>query len=310
MSFPNTSPYHLPPDAVWFITGCSSGIGLALAHLLSQSSYRVVATARKIASLSEIPDNDNVLKLELDVTATNAIDEALKATLDKFRRIDIVVNNAGYTLSGDTEVTSEQEARAIMDTNFWGMVNVSTRCLRILREENPKSGQQGGVILNMSSMGGYIGYPGQAFYHATKFAMEGWTESVSKELPLAWNIHMCSLEPGGVKTNFATSSLKSVAKRHPAYADPSYPAKQLLDYIKSEQGRAFWAEPMALAKAILELVSRGQRIPIRLPLGPDAWGMVVKDVESTQKELEEFKDLSLSVGDSKQLETIGFLTKS
>ncbi|KAK5634945.1 hypothetical protein RRF57_010657 [Xylaria bambusicola] len=89
-----------------------------------------------------------------------------------------------------------------------------------------------------------------------------------------------------------------------------YPANQLLDYIKSEQGRALWAEPMALAKAIFELVSRGQLIPIRLPLGPDAWGMIVKDVESTQKELEGFKDITLSIGDAKQLETIGFLAKS
>lgn len=74
-----------------------------------------------------------------------------------------------------------------MDTNFWGMVGVSKRCLQIMREENPKNGQQGGVILNVSSMGGFTGYPGQAFYHASKFAIEGWTESVAKELPSSWN---------------------------------------------------------------------------------------------------------------------------
>ncbi|KAK5634946.1 hypothetical protein RRF57_010658 [Xylaria bambusicola] len=102
----------------------------------------VIATARQITSLSEIPDKDDALKLELDVASTDAIDEALKATLDKFGRIDVVVNNAGYTLAGDTETASEQEARAVMDTNFWGMVNVSTKYLRILREENPRSGQQ------------------------------------------------------------------------------------------------------------------------------------------------------------------------
>lgn len=74
-----------------------------------------------------------------------------------------------------------------MDTNFRGMVGVSKRCLQIMREENPKNGRQGGVILNVSSMGGFTGYPGQAFYHASKFAIEGWTESVAKELPRSWN---------------------------------------------------------------------------------------------------------------------------
>ncbi|KAI0534566.1 short-chain dehydrogenase/reductase-like protein SDR [Xylaria digitata] len=274
-----------PAYAVWFITGCSSGIGQALAHVVSQSSCRV---------------------LELDVTSTDSIEEALEATLSKFGRIEIVVNNAGYTLAGDTEAASDQEARAVMDTNFWGMVNVSKRCLRILGGENPKSGQQGGVILNSS---GFTGYPGQAFYHASKFAMEGWTESVAKEVPSAWNIHLCNLEPGGVKTNYATSSPKSMTETHPAYADPSYPANQLLNHMKSEEGRALWAEPIALAATIFELVSRGKRIPIRVPWGSDAWGMILKDVESTKNDLEEIKSVRMSVGDAKQLDSIHFLAK-
>ncbi|KAJ0325451.1 hypothetical protein Brms1b_000759 [Colletotrichum noveboracense] len=97
------------------------------------------------------------------------------------------VNNAGYTLAGDAEGAGDEEASAVMDTNFWGMVDVTKKALGIMREENPKSGQQGGVILNISSIGGWAGFPSQAFYHASKFAMEGWTESVAKELPTAWN---------------------------------------------------------------------------------------------------------------------------
>lgn len=121
------------------------------------------------------------------MTSPGAIDAALEATLHKFGRIDVVVNNAGYTLYGHTEGAGDREARAVLDTNFWGMVDVTKRCLRIMREENPKSGQRGGVVLNVSSMGGYAGYQGQAFYHASKFAMEGWTESVAKELPSECN---------------------------------------------------------------------------------------------------------------------------
>ncbi|KAI1651955.1 NAD(P)-binding protein [Daldinia loculata] len=307
MDAPNTKPYHLPSDAVWFITGCSSGIGQSLAQFITQTSNRVVATARKLSALSSLPTNDRVLKLELDVTSIPSIEAALQATVEKFGRIDVVVNNAGYTLVGDTEGAEDQESRAVLDTNFWGMVDVTKRALGIMRDVNPKTGQQGGVILNLSSMGGWSGYPACSFYHASKFAMEGWTEAVAKELPASWNIHLCNIEPGGVKTNYVTSSLKHMAKRHPAYADPNYPTNVLLAYMLNEEHRSLWSEPSALAAAMYQVVSRGQRIPIRVPLGADSWGMIAKDLEDTKKDLDDLKEISLSVGDPKQLEAINFL---
>ncbi|KAL8993733.1 MAG: hypothetical protein Q9169_006130 [Polycauliona sp. 2 TL-2023] len=297
MERPNTNPYKLPSDAVWF----------TLAQLIAQSTNRVVATARKTSTLTAIPDSDRVLKLELDVTSVPSIDAALLTTLEKFGRIDVAVNNAGYTLVGDTESAEVGESRAVFDTNFWGMVDVSKKTLGIFRDENPKTGQQGGVIVNMSSLGGWSGFPGQAFYHASKFAVEGWTESVAKELPASWNIHLTNIEPGGVKTNYATSSLKTTAKRHPAYSDPSAPTNQLLGYKQSAQGRSKWAEPSAIAAAIYHILSRGSRIPIRVPLGADSWGMISRDLEDIKKDLEELKEVSLGVGDKEQLETIGFL---
>ncbi|CAJ2509045.1 Uu.00g140710.m01.CDS01 [Anthostomella pinea] len=311
MDASNTKPYHLPTDAVWFITGCSSGIGQSLAQLIAQSSNRIVATARDPASLSAIPDATNVLKLALDVKSLPSIDAALGAALARFGRIDVVVNNAGYTLVGDTEAAGDEESRALMDTNFWGMVGVSKRALGIMRDDNPKAGgQQGGVILNISSMGGWSGYPGSSFYHASKFAMEGWTEAVAKELPVEWNIHLCNIEPGGVKTNYATSSLKRMAKSHPAYDQPHYPANALTAYMMDPKNCEMWAEPTAIAAAIHKLVSRGQKIPIRVPLGADAWGMINMDIDNIKKELEELKDISLSVGEAKQLDSIGFLRKT
>ncbi|KAL9579356.1 MAG: hypothetical protein Q9212_005158 [Teloschistes hypoglaucus] len=276
-------------------------------RVVAQSSNRVVATARKTSTLEAVPSNGHVLKLELDVTSLSSIDSALHTTLEKFGRIDVVVNNAGYTLVGDTESAEDGESRALFDTNFWGMVDVSKKTLGIFRDENPKTGQQGGVIVNVSSMGGWSGYPGQSFYHASKFAMEGWTEAVAKEVPPSWNIHLTNIEPGGVKTNYATSSLKPMAKRHPAYSAPSAPTNQLLGYMQSEQGRSMWAEPSALAAAIYHVVGRGTRIPIRVPLGADAWGMISKDLEDIKKDLDELKDISLGVGDAKQLETLHFL---
>lgn len=263
----------------------------------------------------------------------SSIESALAATITKWGRIDIVVNNAGYTLAGDAEGAGDEESRAVMDTNFWGMVDVTKKALGIMRDENPKSGQQGGVILNISSIGGWAGFPGQAFYHASKFAMEGWTESVAKELPTAWNsefrgpflsvsavrschgqlislfliVHLSIVEPGGVKTNYATSSLKMMESRHPAYSDPNSPTNALLGYMQSEQGRSTWTDPRDLAVAVYALVSSGNRVPIRVPLGPDSWGLLISDLESIRKDLDEFKNVSLGLGDSKQLESISFL---
>lgn len=98
-----------------------------------------------------------------------------------------------------------------------------------------------------------------------------------------------------------------MAKRHPAYNDPNTPTNQLLSYMQSGQGRSMWAEPSALAAAIYQIVGRGSRIPIRVPLGADAWGMLRADLEAIKKELDELKEISLGAGDAKQLETINFL---
>ncbi|KAJ1547975.1 hypothetical protein HK405_004529, partial [Cladochytrium tenue] len=135
--------YHLPNDAVWFITGCSSGIGLALAqHVAATGKNRVVATARNPASLASIPDSANVLKVTLDVTSIPSIEAALAAAVSAFGRLDVVVNNAGYTLISDTEAAGDAEARALLDTNFWGTVDVTKRVLGIMRDSNPATGQQ------------------------------------------------------------------------------------------------------------------------------------------------------------------------
>jgi NAD(P)-dependent dehydrogenase (short-subunit alcohol dehydrogenase family) len=129
-----------------------------------QSGDSLVATARNVASLSYLPENERVQKLSLDVTDRKSISAAIHEAVANFGRIDVVVNNAGYGLLGDTESVPEQDARLQMETNFWGPVFITQEVLRVFRETNPPG--QGGLICQISSMGGYLGVPGGAFYHA------------------------------------------------------------------------------------------------------------------------------------------------
>ena len=109
-------------------------------------------------------------------------------------------------------------------------------------------------------------------------------------------VHLCNVEPGGVKTNYASSSLKMMEHRHPAYSDPSFPTNVLFAHMTDPSARESWAEPEGLAAAMYKLVSRGQKLPIRLPLGSDSWSMIMADIEATKAELEGLKELSVSVG--------------
>ncbi|KAI0439191.1 retinol dehydrogenase 8 [Xylaria telfairii] len=294
----NDSLYTLPPDAVWFITGCSSGIGAALAtRLATQTKNRVVATARQVSALSYLPDDaPNVLKVTLDVTSLDAIDAAFKKAVEHFGRVDVVVNNAGYTVMGDTEASTAREGRDLFDTNFWGAVDVTKRALGVLRDENPKTGQRGGAILFVSSMGGFITTPGGAYYHASKFAMEGFAESVAKELDPVWNIHLSILEPGGTTTEYLGRSFKSMATRHPAYAAPHMPTNAMLGLLENADLRKSFSSADDIARAMWELLTRGQKIPIRVPLGKDAWDCVVAETENVKNEMEALKDFSTSFG--------------
>ncbi|OHW97440.1 short chain dehydrogenase [Colletotrichum incanum] len=309
--------YNLPEDAVWFITGCSSGMGLALAQIVaSNPTQRVVATARNVSKLTDnFPkDSPRVHLTSLDVTSADSIKAAFDSAVAKFGRIDVVVNNAGYGLMGDTEsfVTNPEDmdqARKIVETNFWGTAQVSAHAVRVFRDENPKSGQIGGVVLNVTSIGGFAGFPGSAFYHASKFAVEGYTESLSKEVRAEWNIHFCIIEPGGTKTNFAGDSM-SWFSPHPAYTAPDTPTRLLEGYVKSPDMQATWAPSENVAAAMYEVVARKQTIPLRFPTGAPAWTVIKAECEEVDKALLEIKDLSFSVDDGSINKSGDFLKKS
>jgi NAD(P)-dependent dehydrogenase (short-subunit alcohol dehydrogenase family) len=139
-------------------------MGAAYVAQIAKAGHRVVATARKVSALDHIEDAPNVLKLKLDVTSPSDVSAVVAATVERFGRIDVLINNAGYGMMSDFESTSDEQGRRLVETNFWGAINMTREVLRVFREVNPKG--QGGTVVQVSSMGGFIGFPGNAFYHA------------------------------------------------------------------------------------------------------------------------------------------------
>ncbi|TVY17820.1 putative oxidoreductase [Lachnellula arida] len=292
----NTKEYKLPSDATWLITGCSSGIGRALATLIANKpNQRLIATARTPSSLSYLPSTPNILKLALDVTSPSSVTAAFAAAAAHFGKdqnfhLDVVVNNAGYSLSGDTEAATEAEMHLQMETLFFGTVRVTMRAVENMRQADDR---RGGLVFNISSLAGFLGLPGHAFYHAGKFAVEGFSESVAREMHPDWNINFCIVEPAGVKTKFEGHS-KAHTAPHPAYAAPDMPARILEAYVSKgvKAGAASLMESSAVAEAIFAIASRGERVPLRLPLGAVAWKMAKASLEGRLGDLDGIKDVS------------------
>jgi NAD(P)-dependent dehydrogenase (short-subunit alcohol dehydrogenase family) len=181
----------------WFITGASSGLGLAFARYALDRGYNVVATARSVAKLEALAGQSRgrLLAHKLDVTSPLDAVQAVDAAIARFGRIDVLVNNAGYGIVGAVEETPESEFRAQMDTNFFGALSVIRAALPHLRS------QKSGAIVNVSSMGGQLSFSGAGAYSASKFALEGMSEALAQEVgPLG--IKVMILEPGAFRTNF------------------------------------------------------------------------------------------------------------
>lgn len=184
---------------VFLITGASSGLGQAYAQEVLNRGDRLVATARRIESLSFTnTSSDNYLPLQLEITNKTSISNAYRAALEKFSRIDVVVNNAGHGLVGAFEDLSAAEIHREMDVNFFGSLDMTRLAIRSMRDQKP----QGGVIQQVTSMSGQRGVPLMSLYCASKWAMEGFTESISQEMDPQWNIKFTCIEPGGFRYQF------------------------------------------------------------------------------------------------------------
>ncbi len=182
-------------DKVILITGASSGIGKETAKLFQVKNWKVAATMRSPEKAEDLQKIADIETFKLDVTDNDSIKAAISATLEKFGRIDAVVNNAGYGLVGAFEAASAEQIEKQFQTNVFGLMNVCREILPYFRE------QKRGIIVNVASVGGRITFPFYSLYHATKWAVEGFSESLQYELE-QFNIRVKIIEPGPIKTDF------------------------------------------------------------------------------------------------------------
>src|SRR5258706_11312959 len=187
---------------IWFITGSSKGLGRKLVEVALLNGDQVVATAKGSSDLNDLKEKytEQILVVEMDVTNLDQIEHAINSTLRHFGRIDVLVNNAGFGITGASEAYTEHEVRRQLETNLYGAISITRRIIPIMRQ------QHSGRILQISSLGGRIGNAGLSIYHAAKFGLTGFSEAISKELkPL--DIYVTSVEPGSMRTDWGGASM-------------------------------------------------------------------------------------------------------
>ena len=268
---------------VFLITGTSTGFGYEYVKEVLERGDIAVATARNPSKLSfEGATSKNFLATALDVTDQSSIDKAFKATIDTFGRVDCVVNNAGYGLSGPFESLSDKQIRQQMEVNFFGLLDVTRKAIQTMRDL-----KTGGVIQQITSIGGQRGVPSFSIYCASKWAVEGATEAISHELKPEWGIKLTCVEPGGFRTDWSGRSMDFGEVAAPAY-DHMNPKKNAGDRHMTQAG-----DPAKGAKAMYELAVM-QDPPLRCVVGTDAFKAINGKMDTYRQNIDRFKDLSNS----------------
>jgi NAD(P)-dependent dehydrogenase (short-subunit alcohol dehydrogenase family) len=267
----------------WLITGSSRGLGRAISEAVLASGDNLAATARNKDGLNDLiaKFGDRVLVLSLDVTSYQSACEAVKATVLKFGRLDVVANVAGYGNLGPIEDTEIEDFRAQIETNLFGTIYLSKAAIPTMRQ------QRSGHIINFSSVGGRIGSTGRAAYSAAKFGVEGFTEVMATEMaPLG--VKVTVIEPGGFRTDFAGSSTKIQEVRPEYDSTVGKAARFQLEYNGKQPG-----DPAKAAQVVLKVAEMDEP-PLRLLLGSDAVGIVGKaDLRKAESD-KKWRDLSTS----------------
>ena len=265
---------------VVFITGASKGFGKLWAEAFLKRGDKVVASARNISALSDLQDQygDSVMPISLDVNDRKAGFAAVQAAKEKFGKIDVLINNAGFGLFGAIEETTESEARAQMETNFFGLLWMTQAVLPIMRE------QKSGHIIQVSSFLGMTTMPVLGVYNASKFAVEGLSETLATEVK-AFGIHVTMLEPNGFSTDWAGPSAVQTT------ALDAY--DELKDAFNKGATPDRWGKPEATVAPLLQVVD-SINPPLRLLLGKVAYPAVRKSYEQKLELMDEWKDISIA----------------
>jgi NAD(P)-dependent dehydrogenase (short-subunit alcohol dehydrogenase family) len=267
-------------EKVWFITGTSRGFGREWAIAALDRGDKVAATARDTATLADLVDKfgDAILPIQLDVTDRAADFAAVKQAHDHFGRLDVVVNNAGYGQFGFVEELSEQDARDQIETNVFGALWVTQAALPYLRE------QRSGHIIQVSSIGGIVAFPNVGIYHASKWALEGFSQALAQEIA-PFGVHVTLIEPAGFSTDWSGSSSRT-AEPLPAYAD--------LHAENEKVRKTRWAapgDPTASAAAVLKVVDAHEP-PLRVFFGDAPLGLAKADYEERLRTWEQWQSVA------------------
>jgi NAD(P)-dependent dehydrogenase (short-subunit alcohol dehydrogenase family) len=262
---------------VWFITGTSKGFGRVWASAALERGDKVAATARDTGTLQDLADRygEDVLPIELDVTDKPAVDAAVRRAHERFGRLDVVVNNAGYGLFGAIEEVAEEQARAQIETNLFGPLWVTKAALPYLRE------QGAGHIIQVSSIGGVHAFPTLGLYHASKWGLEAFSQSLAAEVR-DFGIKVTIVEPTGYTTDWSGPSSVQ-AERMPAYED--------VRERRAQAVRATRGDPAATGPAMLEIVDADDP-PLRIFFGIGPLEMMREEYARRMATWERWDDLS------------------
>jgi NAD(P)-dependent dehydrogenase (short-subunit alcohol dehydrogenase family) len=264
---------------VWFITGASSGFGRAIAEAALERGEAVVAAARRLEALGDLTERDRVLPVRLDVTDPVQRDAALAEALARFGRIDVLVNNAGRTQVGAVEETTDEELRALFELHFFAPAALTRAVLPHMRA------QGGGAIVQMSSVGGQVTAPGFSAYSATKFALEGLTETLRDEVA-GFGIRTLIVEPGAFRTGLFRPDAAYESAAMAEYEETVGPTRT---YVRSNH-ELQPGDPAKAAAAIIAALDADET-PLRLVLGADAIGNIEQHLGMVSEELAAWRSL-------------------
>lgn len=267
---------------VWLISGCSTGFGRELARQTIARGFNVVVTARHTDAITDLVDgHDNALAVALDVTQQASIDQAVKAALDAFGTIDVLVNNAGYGYQSSVEEGVESEIRAQFDANVFGLFALTRAVLPVMRKA------RSGHVINITSVAGLIGFASSGYYSASKHAVEGWSDALALEAgPLG--IHVTCVEPGPFRTEWAGRSLRQTPGTLPDYAETAAARMK----ATAESSGTQKGDPARAARAMIA-ITKEDRPPRHLVMG--AWGheAVIGKLKERLAEVEAWKETSV-----------------